>query len=815
MMDTLWHDLRYGVRTLRARPGFTVVAALVLAIGIGANTAIFSLVDAVLLKSLPVADSDRLVMLYENRLDRNVPRTPVAPGNFLAWRAQETAFDEIAATAEQQFTLSGKEMPESIAGARASAGLFRVLRANPVLGRAFTAEEDRPGQERVVVLSHRLWQRRFGAGPVVGQTVKLDGNPHTIVGVMPAGVEFPSRETELWVPAALDAQTGMDGMNGRVLSAIGRLGPGVTIEAARSEMDVIAARLGRTDPAFNAGVGVTIVPLKEVVIGGFGPVLFMLWAAVGFVLLIACANIANLLLARAVSRNHEIALRLALGATRVRLIRQFLTESVLLALLGGCLGLLLGLWGVDALVALSPDSIPRAQEVTLDGRVLGFTMALSLVTGIGFGLASALPSSRLDLTASSKEGGRGASAGIERHRLRSLLVIAETALSLVLLIGAGLMVKSFLRLQSIDPGFDPDNVLTLKLELPEARYPEEKQVVAFHDELTARIARLPGVAAVGATNALPVSGSGGVKPVHFDDRPHPEPGKEPFAQYRLVSPDYFRAMSIPVLRGRDFAARDDGAAPGVVIINQAMARRFWPDQDPLGKRIALGGWNDLTGEVIGVVGDVRHWGKDVEPAPEMYWDHRQSWLARGPTLRRHRRALTFVVRSSSDPEPLVRAIRGEVAAMDAELPLSDIKTMEERVGASLAAARFKTLLLGIFAAVALVLAGIGLYGVMSYAVTQRTRELGIRMALGARAPDVLRLVVGQGLRLVLVGLAIGLAIAVAGTRLLSALLFEVKPTDPAVFALLSFLLVVVALLACYLPARRATRVDPTVALRYE
>ncbi|HYU15124.1 MAG TPA: ABC transporter permease, partial [Candidatus Acidoferrum sp.] len=775
-----------------------------------------SLVDGVLFKSLPVADADRLVMVYESQLDRHVERTPVAPANFMAWSAQQSVFDGMAAFAEQTFTLSGAGTPESLEGARATAGLFRVLRVEPVLGRAFTDDEDLPGRARVVVLGQRLWQRRFHSAPgAIGQTIRLDGNPHTIVGVMPEGVGFPDRATELWVPAALDFETGMDGMAGRILSVLARLRPGATLETARAEMDVIAKRLVRADPAFNAGLGAAVVPLKEVVVGGFRPVLLVLWAAVGLVLLIACANFANLLLARAVTRQHEVAVRLALGATRYRLIRQFLTESALLALLGGGLGLLLGMWGIDALLAVSPGSIPRAHEVVMDGRVLAFTMLLSLATGIGVGLAPALPSSRLDLTASFKESGRGATPGAGRHRLRNLLVVAETALSLVLLIGAGLMVKSFWRLQAADPGFDPDELLTVRLELPETRYPDAQQVASFHDELIGRIAHMPGVAAVGATNALPMSGAGGVKPVTVAGRPRPGPGEEPLVQYRLVSPDYFRAMGIPLLRGRDFTRRDAGPAAGVVLINQAMARRFWPDQDPLGKRISLGGWDDLTGEVIGVVGDVRHWGKAIEAEPEMYWDHAQSWLARGPTLRRQQRAVTIVVRASVEPDALVRGIRGQLARMDGELPISDIMTMEERLGASLAAARFKTLLFGLFAAVALVLAAIGLYGVMSYAVTQRTQELGIRMALGARSPDLLRLVVGQGLRLVLVGVFVGLAVALAAAPVVSRLLFEVGPTDPATFTVLTLLVIAVALLACYLPARRATRVDPMVALRFD
>jgi len=811
-METLWSDLRHATRRLRASPGFTIMAALVLAVGIGGNTALFSLIDAVLLRSLPVADADRLVVVYESQPQKHAMRTPVAPANFLTWRARQTSFDDIAAAAQQRFTLSGEGGPESIQGARASASLFAVLRASPVVGRAFTAADDRPGGERVAILSHRLWQRRFHADPAIaGQVVRLDGQATTIVGVMPGGLDFPDRDTELWVPAALDAETGMDGMSGRILTALARLRFGVTLAAARAEMDVLSRRMAAEDPRFNAGLGAAVVPLKEVVVGGYAPILWLLWGAVGFVLLIACANVANLLLARAVARSHEIAVRLALGATRVRLVRLFLAESVLIGLLGGALGLLVAVWGVDALVALSPDAIPRAGEVAIDGRVLGFTLVLSLLTGIAFGLAPALPSSGLDLATSFKENGRGATRGQRRHRLRGLLVVVETALSLVLLIGAGLMIKSFWRLHAVDPGFAPDGVMTVRLELPEGRYPAAPQSVAFYQQLVARTARLPGVAAVGASSALPMSGAGGVKPVRAGGAA--APGDAPNVQYRLVSPGYFRAMGIPVVRGRDFDARDAGPAAGVVVINQAMARRFWPGQDPIGKRVTLGGWDDLTGEVVGVVGDVHHWSLEAGAEPEMYWDHAQDWLARGPTLRRHQRGLTLVVRADGDAGALVRAIRGEVAALDRELPLADVATMDQRLGSALAAARFKTLLVGIFAAVALLLAAIGLYGVMSCAVMQRTQELGIRMALGARARDVAFLVVGQGLRLALAGVAIGVVGALAITRVIASLLYGVAPTDAATYVLLALLVAAVAVMACYLPARRATRVDPMVALR--
>jgi len=792
------------------------LAVVALALGIGANTAIFSVVNAVLLRALPVAEADQLVIAYEAFAARGAGRSSVAPSNFLAWRSGNQVFEEMSAFVTGSLTLTGGGAPELLDGARVSASLFPLLRVSAQLGRGFLPEEERLGRDRVAILGHRLWQRRFNAArDVIGQTVVLDGQPHTIVGVMPEEVSFPSHLTEIWTPAALDPQTGLNGMSGRVLSVIARLKPGVSLEAARAAMTVMAHRLGQENPGFNAGLGVTLVPLKEVVVAGYRPTLLVLWGAVGFLLLITCANVANLLLARGVARHKELAVRAALGASRGRIARQLLAESVLLALLGAGLGLLLALWGVDALVRLSPGQIPRAREISIDGRVLWFTLATALLTGVAFGLIPALQCSRTELTTALKESSRNMTAGFGRHRARGLLVVTEVALSLVLLVGAGLMIKSFWRLQATDPGFDPERVLTFRLSLPESRYPEPQRVTAFYEDLLGRLGRLPGVATAGATHALPVSGMGGERPLLIAGAPRPEPGKEPTAQYRLVSPGYFRAMGIPLVQGRDFGEQDRGPAPGVVIINQALARRFWPAGDALGKRISLGGYPDLWGEVVGVVGDVRHWGQASEAPPEMYWDFSQGWLGRSPTLLRLRRSLTVVARSSADVRGHAGEVRREVAAIDPELPLSSVETMEERLGASLAGPRLSTLLIGIFAAVALALAAVGVYGVMSYAVTERTHEIGVRMALGARRSDVIKMVVGQGLRLALAGVAVGLAAALAVTRVLTRLLFEVGATDPATFASIAALVVGVAALASYLPARRATRVDPMVALRSE
>jgi putative ABC transport system permease protein len=812
-MNSLLSDLRFGLRMLRKHPAFTAIAIITLAFGIGANTAIFSVVNAVLLRALPVADPDRLVMVYEANMARGFNRGSVAPGNYLTWKARQSVFEEIGAFGAQSFTLAGNDGAEMLEGARVSANLFGLLRAAPVLGRAITSEEDRPGGERAVILSHGLWRRRFGgAQNVVGQSITLDDKPYAIVGVMPEGFGFPSRNVDIWAPAALDAERGLDGMTGRILQVIARLKPQATIEQARAEMGVITRGMAQANPNFNADLSANIVPLREEVVSGWRRILLILFGVVACVLLISCANVANLLLARAATRTRETAIRVAVGANRLRIVRLLLMESLLLAGAGGIAGLLIGWWGVDALVALSPFDQLRERGVGMDANVAWFTFALTFLTGLLFGLAPALKSSKPDLNESLNNGGRGATAGAG---LRSMLVVSEIALSLVLLAGAGLMIRSFLRLQSVDSGFDPRNVLTLRLSLPEARYPEANQVVSFYQQLTERLGRLPGVESVAATHALPLSGMGGIRPFTVEGRPRQEPGNAPTVQYRMISPGYFRTMKIPLFRGRDFTKQDEGQAAGVVIINQAFQRRYFPDEDPVGKRITLGGYDDQLGEIVGVVGDVRHWWAGTEAEPEMYWDNSQVWMARSPTLCRLRRSLTLALRTSGDPQSLIQDVRREVIALDKALPVIGVRTMEERMGASLAGRRFNTLLLSLFAALALILAVVGLYGVISYTVAESTREIGVRMALGAQTGDVLRLIIGNGMTLTIAGVGIGLLASFALTRLMKEMLFEVGPTDPLTFVAIAVLLTAAALTACYIPARRATKVDPMIALRTE
>jgi putative ABC transport system permease protein len=812
-MNSLFADLRFGLRMMRKHPAFTATAIITLALGIGANTAIFSVVNAMLLKALPMAEPDRLVMIFETNPARGFNRMSVAPGNYLTWKAQQTVFEEIGAFGGQSFTLAGNDGAEMLEGARVSANLFSILRVAPSHGRAFTSEEDRPGGERVAILSNSLWKRRFGgAQDIIGQSITLDDKPCAIVGVMPDGFRLSSGNVEIWTPAALDAERGLDGMTGRILQVIARLKPQASIEQARAEMGVISQGMAQANPGFNAGFSADIVPLRELVVSGWRLILMILFGVVACVLLISCANVANLLLARAATRTRETAIRVALGASRLRIVRLLLMESLLLAGAGGLLGLLIGWWGVDALVALSPAEALRARRVGMDANVAWFTLALTFLTGLLFGLAPALKSSKPDLNESLKNGGRGATAGAG---LRSALVISEIALSLVLLACAGLMIRSFLRLQSVDSGFDPRNTLTLRVTLPEARYPEAHQVIGFYQQLTERLGRLHGVESVAATNALPFSGMGGVRPFTVEGRPRPESGKATDAQYRMVGPGYFHTMKISLVRGREFTKQDEAQDAGVVVINQAFKRRYFPDEDPIGKRITLGGYDDQLGEIVGVVGDVRHWRAGTEAEPEMYWVYSQAWLARSPTLSRLRRSLTLALRTNGDPQSLIQDVRREVIAMDKALPVTGVRTMEERMGASLAETRFNTLLLSLFAALALILAVVGLYGVISYTVAEGTREIGVRMALGAQAGDVLRFVVGQGMTLTLVGVGIGLLTSFGLTRLMKDMLFGVGPTDPLTFVAIAVLLTVAALTACYIPARRATKVDPMVALRHD
>jgi predicted permease len=809
MFGDILQDLRYGLRTLRKHPGFTAVAVIALALGIGANTAIFSVVNTVLLRPLPYRDPDRLVMVWEDATRSGYPRDTPAAANYIDWRDQNQVFEGMAALADQSFNLTGMGDPERLEGKRASANLFNLLGVEPLLGRGFLPEDDRPGGGRVAVLSHGLWQRRFGADPkVVGRSLELNGQSYEVVGVMPPGFQFLSPEYELWVPIGFTQQEAAS--RGRhYLQVVARLKPGVSVEQAQAEMSTIATRLQQQYPQQNADLGAAVVPLHEQVVGDIKPALLILLGAVGFVLLVACANVANLLLARAAARQKEIALRVALGASRARLIRQFLTESVLLAALGGVLGLLLALWGVNLLKAFIPDSISQVRAIAVDAKVLGFTLVVSLLTGLIFGLAPATQASKFNLNETLKEGGRDASAGAKGKRIRSMLVVAEVAVSLVLLVGAGLLINSFLRLRSVAPGFKPDNLLTMSVVLPQQKYPDAARRAAFYDELIRRVEAVPGVKSAAIVNWIPLIRQGDSTSITIEGRPPAEPGKENMMVTRVVNPHYFQTRGVQLSRGRAFDESQDRAdSPGAVIVSETAARRYWPGEEALGKRIAVGKVEspDDWMTVVGVANDVKQFQLDAEPRPQMYLNYTQAGFFAPRYL---------IVSTSVEPLSLASAVRGAVWSIDRDQPVAQVRTMEDVLSESIARQRFSMLLLGIFAGVALLLAAVGLYGVMSYTVAQRTREIGLRMALGAQRGDVLRLVVGQGLKLVLVGVALGLVAAFMLTRVMSSLLFGVSPTDPATLAIISLVLVSVALLASYIPARRATKVDPLIALRYE
>ena len=813
-MSTFWQDLRYGARMLLRKPGFTVVAVITLALGIGANTAIFTVVNAVLLRSLPYAQPEQLVRIGGTNLQRNKTLGTLSPQDFYDWRDRNTVFESIAAYDSWSPSLTGTGEPERLAAGRVSSSFFNVLKAEPALGRAFLPSEEQRGNHLVAILSYGLWQRRFGADAgLVGRTIMLNGAAYTVIGVMPKGFESPQfsgigfEQPELWAPFAPDLSQWS--RSGRAVdAAIARLKPGVTTEQAQAEMHLIARQLQQQYPEDNAGEDVTIASLHGQLVGKIRSALMVFLVAVGFVLLIACANVANLLLARAAVRQREMAIRTALGAGRYRIVRQLLTESVLLSVVGGVLGLLLALWATDYLVALGSDSIPRLGAITLDMRVLGFTTALTLLTGVAFGLAPALQSSNPDLNETLKESGRTSTGGTGRQRLRSLLVVSEIALSLLLLIGAGLLLKSFLRLQRVDPGFDPHGVLTMSVFLPGTKYPEESQHVAFFDQVQERAASLPGVEAVGMVSNLPVSGNFDTVSFYIEGRPAPAPENVPDLERYTINSDYFRAMGIGLLSGRPFGPEDRAGALPVAIVSETAARRFWPGESPLGKRIRTNNVESPENPwrtIVGVVGDVRHYGLDIAPEPQFYLPHRQN-----PT-----QFMTLVVRSANNPESQIAPVREQIWAIDKDQPVFGVKTMESFVAESIAPRRFTMLLLSLFAGVALLLAIIGLYGVMSYAVTQRTHEIGVRMALGAQGGDVLKMIVGHAMTLVVVGVVAGLLAAFALTRVIASFLYGVSATDPWTFVGVPLLLCAVAAAASYIPARRATKVDPMVALRYE
>jgi putative ABC transport system permease protein len=808
LVADLLHDLRYAARLQRKNPGFTIIAIIALALGIGANTAIFSVVNTVLLRPLPYKDPERLVMVWEDATKSGYPRDTPAAANFVDWRDQSQNFEGMAAIADESFNLTGSGDPERLEGRRVSANMFPLLGVDPQIGRVFTAAEDQPGAQRVVVLSYALWQRRFGGDPgIIGQSLTLNGESHVVVGVMPARFQFPSSDDQAWVPIALTQQEAGN-RNRHYLEVVGRLRPGVSLAQAQSEMSTIAARLQQQYPQSNAELGAVVQPLQEHLVGDIKPALLVLLGAVGLVLLIACANVANLLLARAAVRQKEIAVRVALGAKRSRLIRQFLTESVLLSTLGGVVGLAIAYGGLILLKAFIPENISQAREISIDLKVLAFTFLVSVATGLIFGLAPAIQAARFNQIDTLKEGGRDAATGGSGKRLRGLLVTAEVAISLVLLIGAGLLINSFLRLRNVDPGFRTDNLLTMKIVLPEPKYEEMERRSAFYTELVNRVQSLAGVRSAAVTSNLPLYRQGNSISIGIEGQPAPPPGQERIIVTRIISPRYFDTMSIPVLQGRGLTEQDTETTPNVVVISETMARRYWPGEDAIGKRIAVGRIRKPADwiQVVGVAKDVRQFELNAEPKPQMYLTYRQAGFFDSRDL---------VVKTDVDPASMAATVRKAVWEIDKDQPVSNIQTMDQILADSIARQRFSMLVLAIFAAVALVLAGVGIYGVMSYSVAQRTHEIGIRMALGAQTGAVLKLAVGYGMKLVIAGIAIGLVAAIALTRVMSTLLFGVTATDPTTFTLISLLLIAVAVVASYVPARRATRVNPIIALRYE
>ncbi|HEX3187372.1 MAG TPA: ABC transporter permease [Pyrinomonadaceae bacterium] len=813
-MQNLLQDIRFGLRMLTKSPSISIVATIALALGIGANTAIFSVVNAVLLRPLPFPNPDSLVSLFETDQQRGYKSGSHSYPNFFDVREQNTVFERVASYYSSDFILTGSGEPSRLQGAVVTADLFPLLGIAPLHGRTFVADEDKPGSTRVVILSQQLFQRRFNSDlNLLNQPITLNGTPFTIVGVMPATFEFPIQNdpVDLWTTIAGDAagKSPVTAQRGaHFLRVIGRLKPGVTQEQAQSELTAIGARLEKQYPDQNTNKSLRLESTLSAMVGDVRPALYVLLGAVACVLLIACANVANLLLARATGRHKEMAIRAALGASRMRVIRQLLTESVLLSLVGGAVGLLLAVWWSDLLVALGKEDIPRAVHVAIDWRVLGFTLAVSVLTGLIFGLVPAFHSSKTELVESLKEGGRGTGEGARRNPARSVLVVSELAIAVVLLVSAGLLIQSLWRLQRVKSGLQPENVLTFNLSLSEVKYDYNRQSQFFSD-LRKRLATAPGVQSASSIYPLPLSGERFSISFQIEGRIVPEKD-EPSGDFFTTGVDYFRTMGIPILKGRDFNDNDRHGSTPVMIITDTFARQHFPNEDPIGKRVRPGissidGEESMFREIVGVVGDVRNRGLNTEPRVAYYVPQTQVPLS----------STVMVVKTTTDPRSLIPAATNDVAAIDPDVPLFAVKTMEEYLSASVAAPRFNTTLLSIFAAVALVLTVVGLYGVMSYSVAQRRNEIGIRLALGAQGRDVLMMIVRQGSKLILIGLAIGLVGAYALTRLMASLLFGVRAKDPITFAVVATLLAIVALLACYVPAWRATKVDPMEALRCE
>ena len=806
LIETAWRDVRLGVRALVHSPVFSIVTVLSLALGIGANTAIFSVVNGLLLRPLPYPESERIVDVWHTPPQQSFPgldRFSVSPANYLDWKAQSNAFEQMAIYTYSGFSMTTGNDPVPLIGAVVSSDFFSVLRTNAMQGRTFTPDEEQPGRDQVAVISHTLWQRAFGGNPnIFGQPVILNSRGFTVVGIMPAGFEFP-READLWVPLAWDDKERQVRSIHDYL-VVARLKPNVSLNQAQADMSTISSRLEQQYPEENKGWGAVVIPFREDLVGDIRPALLVLFCAVGFVLLIACANVANLMLARGANRQKEIAVRIALGAGRARLVRQLLTESVLLAVSGGVLGLLLALWGIKMLVRLG--SLPNSGDIGIDTWALGFTLLVSLGAGVIIGIVPALQFTKTNLSETLKQGaGRTGGSPIKQHT-RKALVISEVALSLVLLIGAGLMIRSFWKLQDVEPGFVASNALTMSVALTPLRYSEPHQQLAFLDRAIEQIRTVPGVVSVGATTTVPLGGGGSTQPFSIEGRLTGAVAEQPMAQTRYITPDYFRAIGIPLRQGRVFSDDDRDNTGQVVIISETMARRFWPDENPIGKRLTPSfHLKEGAREIVGIVGDVKASGLDVDSSAMMYLPYRQS----------PRAFMSFVVRTSANPESLFQPVSKAIYSIDKEQALTEVKTMDQVLAESLSGRRFNMTLLLCFAGVALVLAAVGVYGVMNYTVSLRRRELGIRMALGAGRMDVLRLVLGQGLTLTLIGVGAGLISAYALTRLMASLLYGVTATDYLTFASVAAVLIAVGVAASYLPARRATKVNPTIALRNE
>lgn len=819
-MQILWQDLRYGVRMLMKKPGFTLIAIITLALGIGANTAIFSVVNGVLLRPLDYKEPQQIVTIL------NRGQGPVSPANFLDLRQGSQSMEQMSAAEAWGATMANNDNPEWVSGLRMGDGLFDLLGVQPLMGRTLQAEDFQPGKDHVLVLSHKLWQRAYGGDPgIVGQSLLLSGESFKVVGVMPSNFQFPpfwSTRAEMWAPLELSSRATNRGANS--LRVFGRLKPSVTLAQAQAEIEAMNDQLAAAYPDPNAGMKIRVDPLNEKVVGNVRLALLVLSGAVGFVLLIACANVACLLLARAAARQKETAVRVALGASRWRIIRQLLTENLLLSLVGAAFGVLLAFWGVDWLTTVLGGNsssfasrIPRVNEIKIDATALIFTLVVSIVTGLLFGLAPALGASKPDLNQVMKESGRGTAGG--RKGLREMLVVAELALALIMLVGAGLLMASFLKLQGVDPGFNSKNLLTMTVSVSgQERYSGPARETLYR-QITEQLTALPGVESASAINHLPLAGDRWGRALTIEGRPLPAPGQGIEVAYRVSRPDYFRTMGIQMRAGRDFTERDTADAPGVVVINETLARRQWQDEDPIGKRVTTDDPRDTSQApqwftVVGIVEDVKQDSWMDAPASEIYFPFQQSGNFFTSGARQYT-AMTLVIRTTVDPQSIATAAQGTIRGIDHSLPISNVSTMEQVVSDTLWQPRFNLQLIGLFAALALVMAAVGLYGVMSYTVAQRTQEVGLRMALGAQRSDVMKLVVGQGMKMALLGVVLGLTASALLTRLMASLLFEVSATDYTTFTVVAILLSFIALVACWIPALRATKVDPMIALRYE